>query len=81
MFSWLLIAPMFLSERQPKPDVGNLFREQAHAPLPLRAGHARMPPGLPKMATEFSERGFHAPPSGFHGRRSSCGCSEWKLQY
>lgn len=37
---------MYLSERRPKPDVGNLSVEQAHAPLPLRAGHARMPPGL-----------------------------------
>ena len=37
---------LVLSGRRPKPDVGNLFDEQAHAPLPLPAGHARMPPGL-----------------------------------
>jgi hypothetical protein len=43
--------------------------EQAHAPLPLPAGHARMPPGLQReLLTEYPERGFHAPPSGFHRR-------------
>ena len=38
--------PYVHSGQRPKPDVGNLVRDQAHAPLPLPAGHARMPPGL-----------------------------------
>jgi len=33
------------SGRRPKPDVGNLPVGQAHAPLPLPAGHTHMPPG------------------------------------
>jgi len=52
-----------------KPDVSNLIREQAHAPLPLPAGHARMPPGLPKRVTEFSDWGYYAPLPGFHEER------------
>lgn len=43
---------------------------QAHAPLPLPAGHARMPPGPGKSVTELDERGFDAPPPGFHGRQA-----------
>jgi hypothetical protein len=40
-----LCRPYVLSGQRPEPDVRNLFREQAHAPLPFPAGHARMPPG------------------------------------
>jgi len=52
---------MYLSERRPKPDVRNLIDEQAHAPLPLRAGHARMPPGPKNLATEFIEKEVPTP--------------------
>jgi hypothetical protein len=46
-----LLCPLGATAR--KPDVGNLINEQAHAPLPLPAGHARMPPGPGKSVTEF----------------------------
>ena len=52
-----------LSGRRPKPDVGNLVRDQAHAPLPLPAGHARMPPGPSKADDRVTLTGFPRPNS------------------
>jgi len=53
-----------LSGRRPKPDVGNLAYTQAHAPLPLPAGHARMPPGPSETVTELYMQGFPRPTFG-----------------
>lgn len=82
LFGFDLVPPLCTSrERRPKPDVGNLFREQAHAPLPSRAGHARMPPGLRIRGPSNSERGFHAPPSGFYGRQEPFGTGWMQSQF
>lgn len=69
-----LLPPLCTSrERRPKPDVGNLLSAGACAFTGEPAGHTRMPPGLRIAVTEFAERGFHAPPSGFHGRQEPFG--------
>jgi len=39
-------APMYLLERRPQPDVGNLLSIGACAFTGEPAGHTRMPPGL-----------------------------------
>jgi hypothetical protein len=66
-------TPMFLSGRRPKPDVGNLLIIGACAfigrnRLDMRACHPAS-----KTATELDERGFHAPPPGFHRRCDDIG--------
>jgi hypothetical protein len=50
-----------LLERRPEAGCWKPVLRQAHAPLPLPAGHARMPPGPDKVVTEYARRGFHAP--------------------
>jgi hypothetical protein len=67
-----------LSGRRPKPDVGNLINEQAHAPLPLPAGHARMPPG--RISTEFVDWGFHAPHLRFQEEQDHCASFRFSIK-
>lgn len=70
------VSPLCTSrERRPKPDVRNLtVGAGACAFTGEPAGHARMPPGLQNLVTEFLRVwGSYAPPSGFHGRQASCG--------
>ena len=60
---WLIRRTYVLSGRRPKPDVSNLAYTQAHAPLPLPAGHTRMPPGPSETATELYMQGLLSPTS------------------
>ena len=57
-----------------KPDVRNLAYTQAHAPLPLPAGHARMPPGPSRTVTELYMQGFRRPASRL-SREAGSHCS------
>lgn len=38
-------APLYISRAAAEAGLGNLINEQAREPLPLPAGHARVPPG------------------------------------